>query len=45
MLSAEVRIWPGKVPMSFHQQHFDTKGLEIRGIVKNVTSQDAFFIV
>jgi hypothetical protein len=38
MLSAEVQIWSGKVPMSFYQQHFDIKGPEIRGIVKNVTS-------
>jgi hypothetical protein len=45
MISAEVQIWPGKVPVSIHQQHFDIKGLEIRDIVKNVTSQDAFLIV
>jgi len=38
MFSAEVQIWSGKVPMSFCQQHFDIKGLEIRSIVRNVTS-------
>jgi len=31
--------------MSFYQQYFDIQGLEIRGIVRNVTSQDAVFIV
>jgi hypothetical protein len=45
VLSAEVQIWSGKVQMSFHQQNFDIKGLEIRGIVRNVTSQDAVVIV
>jgi len=45
MLSAEVQILSGKVPMSFYQQHFDIQGLEIRGIMRNVTSQDAVFIV
>jgi hypothetical protein len=45
MLSVEVQIWSGKVPMSFYQQHFDIKGLEISDIVRNVTSQDAVFIV
>jgi len=38
MLSAKVQIWSGKFPMSFYQQHFDIKVLEIRGIVRNVTS-------
>ena len=38
MLSAEVQIWSDKDPMSFYQQHFYIKRLEIRGIVRNVTS-------
>jgi len=45
MLSAEVQIWSGKVPMNFHRQHFDIKGLEIRDMVRNVTSYDAVSIV
>ena len=44
ILSAEVQIWSGKVPVSY-QQDFDIKGLEIRGVVRNVTSQDVLFIV
>jgi hypothetical protein len=38
MLSAEVQILSCKVAMRFYQQHFDIQGLEIRGIVRNVTS-------
>jgi len=43
-VNAGVQIWSGKVPMIFYQQNFDINGLEIRGIVRNVSSQDAVFI-
>jgi hypothetical protein len=45
MLITEVQIWSDKVPKSFYQQNFDIKELEIRGIVRNVTSQNFLFIV
>jgi hypothetical protein len=41
MRSAEVQIWSVKVLLSFDQQYFDIKVLEISGIVRNVTSQGA----